>query len=130
MPGNGEGRPGDVEPTGASEELVGVFAMAEKIDKALELGWVLGEDVGSLAEQVLGILHATHEAVHPAVAETAGDDNRAHLLTGRLQQHQTAVGHVHHLLHRGLVGRVLLPVAELRQGKMIRESCVFHSSFC
>ena len=51
--GGGEGRPGDVEPAGAGQQLVGIGAVAEEIDQALELARVLGADVGSLSEQVL-----------------------------------------------------------------------------
>lgn len=41
--------PGDVEPTIAGQELVGVFTITEEIDQALELVRVLGANVGSLA---------------------------------------------------------------------------------
>ena len=51
--GGGEGRPGEVEPAGAGQQLVGIGAVAEEIDQALELARVLGADVGSLSEQVL-----------------------------------------------------------------------------
>jgi len=51
--GGTEGRPGDVEPTIAGEELVGQGVMAEEIDQTLEMLRVLGVDVGSLAQEVL-----------------------------------------------------------------------------
>ena len=129
--GYGEGRPRDVEPAGAGEELVGQGMGLQECDQALELGGIAGSDVGGLANEVLRVLDAPDLSVHRLAAESAGDDDgTAYRLTGRLQQHQTAIGHVHHLLHGRLVGRVLAPVAELRQGKMFRESCVFHSSSC
>ena len=53
--GCGVGVPGDVEPGGAGQELVGIFATAEECDKALELLRVLGTDVGGLAKQVLRV---------------------------------------------------------------------------
>ena len=55
MAGFGEGSSGDVEPTIAGEELVGVFMVAEEVDQALELLRVLGPDVGSLAHQMLRV---------------------------------------------------------------------------
>ena len=127
VPGQAEGIPRDVKPARASQQLVGVFAMAQKVHQALELGGVLGADVGSLTLQVLGVTDTAHLTVHGLAAEATIDNNRTtDGLAGRLQEHQAAVGHVDHLLHGGLVGRVTLPVAELRQGKVFRESCVFH----
>ena len=38
------------------------------VAEALELGWVFRADIGSLTAEVLRILHATHQTVHPAVA--------------------------------------------------------------
>lgn len=43
-----EGNPGDVHPSRASQELVGVFTITEEFDQALELSRVLGTDVGGL----------------------------------------------------------------------------------
>ena len=116
--GWGEGVPGNVKPARASKELVGIFTIAEECDQTLELGRVLGADVGSLAEQVLGVLDAADQAVHAAVAEAGVDDDGTDLLSGRLQEHQTAIGQVGHDLQRRNVGRVLLPVAELCQRKV------------
>jgi hypothetical protein len=116
--GWGEGVPGNVEPVGGGEELVGIFTIAEKRDEALELGGVLGADVGSLPQEVLGVLDAADQAVHAAVAEAGVDDDGTDLLSGRLQEHQTAIGQVGHDLQRRNVGRVLLPVAELCQRKV------------
>ena len=47
------GVPGDVEPAGAGEELVGVFTTAEERDETLELLRVAGADVGGAALKVL-----------------------------------------------------------------------------
>ena len=69
MAGLGEGGPGDVEPGGARQQLVGMRRGFEEIHEALELGRILRTDIGSLTAEVLRILHATHQAVHPAVAE-------------------------------------------------------------
>ena len=57
--GGTEGRPGDVEPAGAGEELVGQGVMAEEIDQRLELRGVARADVGSLAQEVLGTSDTT-----------------------------------------------------------------------
>ena len=73
--GLGEGVPGDVEPGGARQELVGVRRGLEEIHEALELGRILRADIGSLTAEVLRILHATHQAVHPAVAEARVHDD-------------------------------------------------------
>ena len=126
MAGSGEGRPGDVEPAGASEELVGIFTIAEERDQALELGWVLGADVGGLTEQVLGVLDASNEGVDTAVAKAGVDDDGTDFLTGRLQQHQAAIGQISDDLQRGLVVGVLLNIEKFAQRKVITESCVFH----
>ena len=40
MTGGGEGRPGDVKPAGAGQQLVGIRAGAEEIHQALELARV------------------------------------------------------------------------------------------
>ena len=93
----GEGVPGDVKPAGAGQELVCVLTTAQEVDQALELLRVLGADIGGLAETVLGVGDATDLAVHGLAAEAGVDDDGAtDGLTGGLQQHQTAIGHVHH----------------------------------
>ena len=85
MAGRAERTPRDVEPAGAGEELVGVFAGAEEVDQTLELARVLGADVGSLAEEVLGVLDATNQSVDARVTEAGvDDDGAADSLTGRL----------------------------------------------
>ena len=67
--GLGEGVPGDVEPGGARQQLVGVRRGLEECHEALELGRILRADIGSLTAEVLRSGDATHQAVHPAVAE-------------------------------------------------------------
>ena len=120
MAGRGEGRPGDVEPAGAGQELVGIFTTAEERDQTVELGGVLGADVGSLANEVLGVPDAANKGVDARVAEAAGDDDgAAYGLAGRLQQQAAAIDHVGHLLRRRNVGRVLAGVAELCQREML-----------
>ena len=118
MAGRSEGRPRDVEPARAGQELVGKGLGFQERDKALELGGILGADVGSLTEEMLGVLDATNEGIDAGIAEAGVDDDGTDFLTGWLQEHQTAIGHVHHLLCRRNVGRVLLQVAELCQRKM------------
>ena len=63
MAGWGEGIPGDVEPASAGEELVGEGAGLEKFGQTLELGRVFRADVGSLAEEMLGVLDTADLAV-------------------------------------------------------------------
>ena len=83
--GWGEGVPGDVEPAGTGEELVGVGIGAEKGDEALELLRVLGADVGGLAEEVLRVADTTHEGVDARVAEAGVDQDGADRLSGGFQ---------------------------------------------
>ena len=118
MSWGGEGVPGNVEPVGGGEELVGIFTIAEECDEALELGGVLGADVGSLPQEVLGVLDASDHSVDARVAEARVDDDGAGLPSGRLQEQAAAIGQVGHDLQRRNVGRVLLPVAELCQRKV------------
>jgi hypothetical protein len=63
------GTPGDVEPVGASEELVGESVVAQEVDEALEPGRVFGTDIGGLILLVLRVGHAAHPSVHVLVAE-------------------------------------------------------------
>ena len=51
--GNAEGRPGDVEPAGAGQQLVGQGVGRQERNQALELGGVSRADVGSAALKVL-----------------------------------------------------------------------------
>jgi len=116
-----------VKPAGAGQELVGQGVGFQEVDQALELFGVLGADVGSLAEQVLGVSDATNLSVYATVAEAAvDDDGAADSLAGGLQQLAAAVGHVGYLLRRRNVGRVLAQVAELCQQEVITEFDVFH----
>ena len=120
-----------MKPARTGEELVGVVAGAEIVDKALELAGVLGADVGSLAKEVLRVLDTTDEGVDARVAVAGGDDDGTDHLAGGLQEHQATIGHVRHVLHGGLVVGVLAQVKELAKFKMRREpsvidSCVFH----
>ena len=125
--GRSEGRPGDVEPAGAGEELVGFFTIAEERDKALEACGVLGADVGSAAMKVLGVLDTAYEGVDTRVAEAGVDnDGTADGLAGGFQQVAAAVDYVGNLLYgRDVVG-VLVEVAELGQREVITEFDVFH----
>jgi hypothetical protein len=51
--GLGEGAPGDVEPGGARQQLVGVRRGLEEIHETLELRGVLRAYIGSLTAEVL-----------------------------------------------------------------------------
>ena len=109
-----------MEPARTSEELVGKGVGLQERDQVLELGWVLGTNVGSAALKVLGVLDTTNESVDARIAEAAvDDDGTADGLAGRLQQQAAAIDHVGHLLRRRNVGRVPAGVAELCQRKML-----------
>ena len=123
----GEGTPGDVEPAIAGEELVGEFVSLEEIYEALELLKVLWADVGSLAEQVLRVADTTHEGIDTRVAKAGVDEDGTDHFSGRFQEHQTAIGHVGHMLHSRLVLCILAHVDEFFQCEVFTESCVFHS---
>ena len=118
--GGGEGRPRDVEPAGTGQQLVGIVAGAEEVHQALELLWVLGADVGSLAEQVLRVAHTTDLAVVGLVAVAAIDDDGSHLAACRLQQILATVLQVKQHLRRWQVVGVLLQVEKLAQLKVRR----------
>ena len=109
-----------MEPTVAGQELVGVFTSTEEVDQALELARVLGTDVGGLSQQVLGVLDATNQSIDARVAEAGIDDDGTDHLAGGFQQHQAAIGHVHHVLHGGVIVWVFLKVEEFAQRKMGR----------
>ena len=85
MTGWGEGVPGDVEPAGTGEELVGQIVSLEEGHEALELGGIAGADVGGLAEEVLRVTDTTHEGVDARVAETGVDQDGADRLSGGFQ---------------------------------------------
>ena len=85
--GRTEGSPGDVEPAGAGQELVGIFRIAEERDQTQEQGRVFGADVGSLTEEVLGVPDTANEGVDTRIAEAGvDDDGAADGLAGGLQQ--------------------------------------------
>ena len=87
VPGRAERRPRDMEPAGAGEQLVGQIVSLEEVNKALELGGVLGADVGSLAKEVLRVLDATDQGVDARVAVAGIDDDGTDHLAGGLQEH-------------------------------------------
>ena len=120
MAGLGEGVPGDVEPGGAGEELVGEGVGFEEVDEALELDRIFRADVGGLAEKVLGIANAPYPAIDGLATEARINDDGSYFEAGWLQQHQAAIGHVDHVLHRWDVFRVLLQIAEFFQRKVRR----------
>ena len=119
MAGRTEGRPGDVEPAGAGQELVGQGMMTQEVDQALELLRVLGADVGGAALLVLRATDTTHAPVHVGIAESAvDDDGAADGFAGGLQQLAAAVDHVGNLQDVGDVLGILVEVTELAHGKV------------
>ena len=102
-----------MEPAGAGEELVSQFVRLEKAHKIKELRGVLGANVGSLAKEVLRVANATDQGVDTRVAVAGIDEDGTDHLAGGLQEHQTAIGHVRHVLHGGNVLWVLAEIAEL-----------------
>ena len=121
-----EGCPRDVEPAIAGQQLVGIGAGAEKVHQALELLRVFGADVGSLTQQVLGVLDTTNQGIDARVAEARVDDDGTDLAACRFQQILAAVFQVEHDLRRWQVVGVLTKVAEFCQREMITELDVFH----
>ena len=93
--GLGEGSPGDMEPTGASQQLVGIGTGLQELYQSMELLGRFRPDVGSLAQEVLGVLDTTYLAIDSVVAEAGIDDDRANLATGGFQQQLTAIGQVY-----------------------------------
>lgn len=118
MAGRSEGNPGDVHPSRASQELVGVFMVAEEVDQALELLRVLGPDVDSLAQQVLRVTDTANQGIDAGIAETGVDDDGTHLRAGWLQQMLTTVDHGGKLVDGGDVVRIFVQTEELVQLKM------------
>ena len=102
-----------MEPIGGGKELVGIFTGLEEGDEALELLWVFGTDVGSLAKKVLRVLDTTDQSVDARVTVAGIDDDGTNHLAGGLQEHQTAIGHVYHVLHGWLVVGVLAQIEKL-----------------
>ena len=124
--GWGEGAPGEVEPARAGEELVGEVVASEEFHKPLKLFGIARADVGCLADEVLRVADTTNEGVNPAVAEARIDYDGADFKAGRFQEHQAAVGHVCHVLHRWFVVGVFVDVEEFRQREMITKFRFFH----
>ena len=120
MSGLGEGVPGDVEPAGARQQLVGVRRGLEGIHEALELSRVARADVGSLAEKVLRVTDTTHEGIDSRVAEAGVNKDGTGYFSGRLQEHHAAIDHVRHVLHGGFIVRVFAHVDEFVQLKVRR----------
>ena len=129
MAGLGEGVPGEVEPTVAGQELVGVLAGFQIFHELPEVCRAFRADVGGLADEVLRVAHTAHPAVYGLAAETGVDDDRPYFEAGRLQQLMAAVGQVRHDLHRGDVFRVFAQIQELAQNKMCGESDVIDVLF-
>ena len=75
---------------------------------------------------MLEVLDTFDESVYARVAEAGVDDDGTDHLSCWFQQHQAAVGHVHHVLHGGFVVGVLVGVDEFCQREMITEFNVFH----
>ena len=115
-----------MEPAIAGEELVGEFMGFQEVDQKRELSGVLRADVGSLSQQVLRVAHTTDLAVVGFVAVAAVDDDRPYHLASGLQQVLATIFQIkHHLRCRDVVG-MFFQFEELRQHKVITESCVFH----
>ena len=117
----GEGIPRNMKPARASQKLVGVLPVSEELHKLRELRRIFRADIGGLTDEVLGVLHATHLAVHGLTTETRVDDDGPHEESCRFQQQMAAIGHVHHGLHRGDILRVLAQVEEFGQTEMLRQ---------
>ena len=126
MPRLAERSPRDVEPAVAGQKLVDVLRVLEEVDQKLELPRVLGADVGRLTREVLRVADSTDQSVDAEVAESGVNEDGTDHLAGGLQEHHAAIGHVHHVLQRGLVARVFLRVDEFLQRKVLTEFCVFH----
>ena len=116
--GWGDGCPGDVEPAGASEELVGQFVSLQEVHKFEELGGIAGTDVCGLAEEVLRIADTSYMAVDARVAEAGVDDDGTDDAAGGLQQVLATVGHVGNVLDGGDVVGVFVQMEKFVQRKM------------
>ena len=75
MAGLGEGAPGDVEPGGARQQLVGVWRGLEEIHEALELRGVLRADIGSLTAEVTLLLRKPELTMIGPTAMRAGSSS-------------------------------------------------------
>ncbi len=127
-----EGIPRNMKPVGAGEELVGVLPVFEEVHEFCELRRIFRTDVGSLTDEVLGVLHATHLAVHSFTTETRINYDGSHEESCRFQQLMAAISHVRHILHRGDILRIFAQVEEFAQTEMLRQFYVililFHGS--
>ena len=134
MAGLAEGRPRNVKPAVAGQQLVGIGTVAEKIDQMLKLLRVLGADVGSLTRQMLRVSHTTDLTVVGLVTVARVDDDGADTPSGRFQQVQATILQVKHDLRRRKVVGMLLQVEELAQHKVRRkldviDCCVHNNAF-
>ena len=120
--GSSEGIPGDVEPGGASEELVGQGVVLEEVDETLELSRVFGTDVSGLADKVLGIANAPYPAIDGLITKARIDDDRANDQSCWFQQLMTAISQIRHDLHRGNVLRIFFQIQKLVQKKVRRQA--------
>ena len=120
MAWRGEGSPGDVEPTRAGEQLVGIFPVLQEVHEHRELRRIFRADIGSLTDKVLGVAHSSNLAVHGLTTETRVDDDGSHHEPSRFQQHVAAIGHVDHVLCRGDILWVLAQFAKFAQQKVRR----------
>ena len=75
--GWGDWVPGNVEPAGAGEELVGVLPFLEEIHELRELSRVLGIDVGSLTDEVLRFSNTANLTINCLASKSGIDDYRA-----------------------------------------------------
>ena len=89
--------PRDVEPAGASKELIGIFPFLEEIYERRKLGRIFGTNIGCLADEVLRAVDTTHQTINSSVAETRVDDDGTDHMTGRFQQEMATIGHVCHV---------------------------------
>ena len=119
--GWGIGVPGDVEPAGACEQLVGVRVCPEERYEQVELLGVLRSDVGCLAGEMLRVLDTADLPIDLGVPEARVDDDGPHVLPGRFQQVEASVGQVGDVAHRWDVPRVFLQVEKLAQAEVRRE---------
>ena len=121
MSGRAEGIPGYVQPALTRQQLVGMFAILEKFDEALELDRIFRADVSSLTYQMLGVTDTAHQMVHGLTTEPGVDDDGADGLSGWLQQHEATAVDVHDIRKRGEVIRVLLEVEKFADSKVRRK---------
>lgn len=125
-----EGRPRNVEPARARQQLVGMLVLFEEVYQALELLWVEWPDVGSLAHEVLRVSHASHPPVHLLTTEAGVDDDRSDHLSRRLQQQDAPDVQVHKVLERGDVLGILLQMKEFAKSEMWRKLYTVESFYC